>query len=76
MTFLVELFLLNIMSSQQAVFQFTDAVASYMHARFLWHLSGNTQAEPCPNLQLPLSMVLDSERLVQQVVLAFKNPSE
>ena len=57
-------------------FNFTDAIAIYIHARFIWNLDGGLSPQPVPHLWMPVNVVLDCELLAQQAAEAYRNPSK
>lgn len=64
------------MSHKSEAFNFTDLMAEYIHARFIWHVRDNLGPQPIPRLFMTANSVIDCELLAQQAADAYRNPSE
>jgi hypothetical protein len=55
-------------------FELTDKIATYLKARFLWHLDGKRLPPgPLPSEDLDVDLITDIELLAHQAANAFQN---
>ena len=64
------------MATSSPAFDFTDSIAGYLQARFIWVLHGMMGPEPVPCPKFPIEVVMDCELLVQKAADTYRNPSE